>query len=251
MGVVLRIDDVQMTSDDIVNYLKFSGEFDEIADRIVKDKMTVLAAKQRELGLSGDELQQAADDYRRSLGMHRAKDTQEWLSELNVTAEDLETFVTELMLKNKMVNEVITDKAVDDYFALHSPQFETADIKHIVVQTMEKAKEIMALLDDDPDMFDELVKEHTLDEDTQYTQGRMMNVRRGTLSPDLEAKVFNASVNDVVGPVQLGDEDFFEIACVLKTHPADLNDAIKEEVGKAIYETWLQERAKDTSVSNK
>ncbi len=246
---VISIGNVQLNSDDIVNYLKFINEFDEIANKIVNDHLTIEAAKQRNISLSQDELQHAVDDFRRFAGLHRAKETQEWMEALNVTPDDFESFVSGLMLKNKMIVDITSDEEVDKYFRLHSPEFEAVDIKHIVVTGEDKAKEILALLDDDPDMFDELVAEHTVDEDTQYTNGQMTNVRRGTLETELEAKIFNAKAGDIVGPMQLGDEGFFEIVLVLDFHPAELTDNIRDEVSKSIYKQWLAERAKDVTIT--
>ncbi|MEN8189878.1 MAG: peptidylprolyl isomerase [Thermodesulfobacteriota bacterium] len=248
MSTVLTIDNVQLTAQDVINFLKFNNEFEEIANRIISDKLTVLAAGQRGISVSDEELQGGADDFRRFAGMHRAKDTEEWMKEMNVSVDDFESFIKDLLLKNKMMLDITSDEAINDYFRLHSPKFEAVDLKHIVIAGKDKANEIFALLEDDEDMFDELVIEHSIDEDTRFTQGRMMNVRRGTLGPDLEAKVFNASKDDLVGPVQLGDEDFFEIVQVLKFHPAELDEDIKMEVSKAIHEEWLADRAKDVQI---
>jgi len=248
MANVISIDNVQLSSDDIINYLKFNNEFDDIANKIVNDHLTIQAAKQRDLSLTQEELQQSADDFRRFAGLHRAKETQEWLAALNVTTDDFQTFISGLMLKNKMVIEITSDEEVDKYFRLHSPEFEAVDIKHIVVTGEDKANEILALLDDDPDMFDELVAEHTVDKDTQYSNGQMTNVRRGTLGKELEAKIFNAKAGDTVGPIQLGEEDFFEIVLILDFHPAELTDDIRDEVSKSIYNQWLSERAKDVTI---
>lgn len=249
MDAVLKIGDVRMTSDDIIKYLKFNNEFEEIVKRIIDDKVAVVTARQRGVTLSADEIQQAADDFRRYAGLHRAKDTQEWLDSLNVTVDDFESFISDLMLKNRMIAEVTSDKAVEDYFSLHSPDFESVDFKQIILDDENKAKEVMALLADDPDMFDELVLEHSIDEDTKYSHGIMMNVRRGTMSPELEAKVFNAKDGEIVGPVQLGDEEFYSIVYVLKFHPAELSDEIKDEVAQTVYNEWLAERAKDIPIT--
>ncbi len=62
------------------------------------------------------------------------------------------------------------------------------------------------------------------------------------------AKIFNAKAGDIVGPMQLGDEGFFEIVLVLDFHPAELTDNIRDEVSKSIYQQWLSERAKDVTI---
>ena len=251
MNTIVQVGDVQMTADDIVNYLKFNNEFEEIAERIIKDKIAVAIARQRGVTLSADALQKATDDFRRYAGLHRAKETQEWLEGLGVTVDDFEAFITDLMLKNTMIREITTEKAVEEYFALHSPKFESVDFKQLILDDKNKAEEIAALLADDPDLFDELVLEHSVDEDTRFTKGLMMRVRRGSMAPDLEAKVFNAQSGDIVGPVQFGDEDFYAIVAVLQFHPAELTEEIQDEVAQTLYDEWLAERAKELTISIK
>lgn len=248
MEAVLTIDNEEITARDIVTYLKFNNEFDELTDRIISDKLTVQAAKKRNMEPTLDELQSAANDFRRLLGLHRAKDTLEWFNELNITDDDFESFVKELILKNKMMVELASGEKIKAYFAQHSPQFETVDFKHIVVEGEDKAKEILALVKEEPDLFDELVLEHTLDDDTRYNQGKMLHVRRGIVSPDLEAKIFNAKAGDIIGPIQLGEEDVFEVVELLKFHPAELTAEVEEEVVQTIYREWLAERSQEASI---
>lgn len=248
METVLTIGEEEVTARDIINYLKFNDEFEELAERIVSDKLTAQAALKRDMAPSLEELQATADDFRRLQGLHRAKDTQEWFSDLNVTDDDFESFIKELILKNKMMTDLTSDEKIKAYFTQHSPQFEMVDFKHIVVEGESKAREILALVEEEPDLFDELVIEHTIDEDTRYSQGKMMHVRRGIVSPDLEARIFNANAGDFIGPIQLGDEDVFEVVQILKFHSAQLSDDVKGEVAQAIYRQWLSERSREASI---
>lgn len=249
MKTVLTVDTDKLTAEDIVTHLKFLNEFDVVSEKIIQDRLLVQAARRHGMEPGQEELQRAADDFRRYAGLHRARDTQEWLQQMGVTPDDFELFLKDLVMKNKMLSQITDDQAIEAYFAQHSLQFDAADLKHILLDSLPKAKEVRALLDDDPEMFDQLVLDQSIDDDTKYLQGRMMHVRRGTLVPELEAQIFNAKAGDIVGPIKLGDSEFYEVVLVTAIHPAVLNDDIRGEVGLALRNEWFAERTKNVTIS--
>jgi parvulin-like peptidyl-prolyl isomerase len=220
-----------------------------VADRIIRDKITVHEAKKKGITVSTEEVQQEADDFRRVATLHRAQETQEWLDKTGLTLDDFEAFVTERIYKKKMVETITSDQAIEEYFKLNSPKFDSVDIRHIVVDSEAKAKELMSLVSDDPESFGQLAREHSLDNETRKTGGLIGGVRRGVLPDEVSAKVFNASAGDVVGPFQLGEGYFYEIVQVTAMNPATLDDATKDEIGELIYNEWLGARMQEHNIS--
>jgi parvulin-like peptidyl-prolyl isomerase len=248
MTVAIKINDEVISAEQFVNILKMSNEFPLLAEKIIRDKITVQEAKKKGIRVSTDEVQQEADDFRRVLALHRAKDTQEWMDKRGLTLDEFEAFVTERIFKKKMVETIANEPAVEEYFKLNSPKFDSVDIRHIVVDTEAKAKELLSLLGEEPESFAELAKEHSLDSETRKTGGQIGGVRRGVLPDEVSAKVFNASVGDVVGPLELGDGYFYEIIQVTAVNPAALDDSTKEEIGELLYSEWLDARLQEHSV---
>ncbi|MDY6987901.1 MAG: peptidylprolyl isomerase [Thermodesulfobacteriota bacterium] len=249
MSTAIKINDEAITSEQFINILKMSNEFPLLAEKIIRDKITVQEAKKKGLSVSTEEVQQEADDFRRVAALHRAKDTQEWMDKRGLTLDEFETFVTERIYKKKMVETITSEQAVEEYFKLNSPKFDSADIRHIVVDTEAKAKELMSLLAEDPDSFSDLAREHSLDGETRKTGGQIGGLRRGVLPDEVSAKVFNASAGDVIGPLRLGDGYFFEIIQVTAMNPASLDDSAKEEIGELIYNEWLEARLQEHTVT--
>lgn len=249
METVVTVDGQGFDAKDLITYLKLNNEFDDIVERMTRDKVTVCAGAKRGFSVSTEELQENADNLRRHVGLHRAKDTQGWLDELHVTIDDFEGHIHDMVMKRKVQEDVVTDAAIDAYFQQHSPKFDTIDLKQIVLDDEGKAKEMVALLEDDPDLFAELVQAHSIDDETRNNGGSMKGVRRGTLALEVEAKLFNATDGDIVGPLQLGDSDFFEVFVVTQKHKAVLTDFVKDEVGATLFSDWLAERMDEIAVS--
>lgn len=244
MTAIVRIDDEVIGTEDFIKTLKLTGQFESLIEQLVRDKLTVRAAKKQGIPVSPEEIQDRADQFRRVQGLHRAADMNHYLDALGVSLDEFESFVTDGLYQEKMMADVCSDKAVDDYFKLHSPKFDSVEVSHIVLDAEGKAKEMMSVLRDDPDSFAEMAREHSM-ADTSERGGVIGKVLRGSLKSDVEAKVFNAAVGDLLGPFPAPDRSFYEIFAVNAKYPAMLDEETAAEVRRLLREEWLLARAQE------
>lgn len=244
MVAIVRIDDEVIGTEDFIKTLKLTGQFESLIEQLVRDKLTVRTAKKQGIPVSPEEIQDRADQFRRVQGLHRAADMNHYLDALGVSLDEFEAFVMDVLYQEKMMADVCSDKAVDDYFKLHSPKFDSVEISHIVLDAEGKAKEMMSVLRDDPDSFAEMAREHSI-ADTSERGGVIGKVLRGSLKSDVEAKVFNAAVGDLLGPFPAPDRSFYEIFAVNAKYPATLDEETAAEVRRLLREEWLLARAQE------
>ena len=247
MTDLVKIDDEVISCEDFIKLLKFSGTFDGLLEDIVKDKLTVHAAKKAGLEITTEELQERADQLRRVKGLRRAVDMNRYLDSTGLTLDDFEQFLTEMLYHEKMMEKVGNDAAVDEYFNLNAPRFDSIEVSHIVVDSEGKAREIIATLEDDPDSFEDLAREHSL-ADTRDDGGYVGKVLRGALRSDVEAKVFNADEGDLLGPFPSADESYFEIFLVTAKRPAALTEETVAEVRRLLQDGWIAARAREHNI---
>src|SRR2546423_8203721 len=86
--VVATIDGSALSLREFLRALMAQGDLQPLIKEAVEGILIATAAKREGLSVSEDELQQAADDYRRSLGLHKAEGTHNWLRQNHLTAED-------------------------------------------------------------------------------------------------------------------------------------------------------------------
>jgi len=244
MTSVVKIDGNAIDLAEFVRTLKLTGQFEALLEQFVRDRLAVLGAKKAGIQVSEAEIQERADQFRRVRGLHRASDTNKYLDAMRITLDEFEAFITASLYQEKMIRKVCDDQAVQGYFKLNSPKFDSIEVSHIVVDSEPKAKEMVAVLRDDPDSFDEMAREHSIAE-TRDRGGLIGKVLRGSLRPDLESKVFNAAAGDLLGPFASGDRTVFEIFRVNATHPARLDDDTATEVRRLLKEDWLRVRAQE------
>jgi len=247
MSDLLKIDDEVLTTDDFVKLLKFTGRFDELMEDIVKDKLTVHSARKLGISVTPEEIQERADQLRRVRGLHRVVDMNRYLDSTGITLDDFEMFVTEMLLHEKMSEQIGTDEAVEEYFSLNSPKFDSIEVSHIVLDSEGKAKEIMAILEDDPESFEEMAREHSIS-DTREDGGYIGKVLRGALQTEVESRVFNAAQGDLLGPFASDDGTCFEIFTVNAKVPSTLNEETMDEVRRLLKDEWLAARAREHTI---
>lgn len=247
MNDLVRVNDEVITSEGFIKFLKLTGRFDSLMDEVVKEKLTVQAARSAGLAPSAESIQERANQIRRIRGLHRAADMNQYLDALNVSLDEFEAFVVEHILYDDMNARIISDEAVEEYFGLNSPRFDAIDISHIVVESEGMAREIVAMLEDDVDMFEDLAREHSI-ADTKNGGGRIGRVLRGALHADVEAKVFQADEGAILGPFEIPGGSAFEVFRINGKEPASLNTETIDEIKRFIRDEWLAARARESRI---
>jgi peptidylprolyl isomerase len=244
MTSVVKIDGAAIDLAELVRTLKLTGQFEALLEQFVRDRLAVLGARKAGIQVSEAEIQERADQFRRVRGLHRASDTNKYLDAMRISLEEFEAFITASLYQEKMLQKVCDDQAIQGYFKLNSPKFDSIEVSHIVLDCEPKAREVLAVLRDDPAGFDELAREHSI-ADTRERGGLIGKVLRGSLRSDVEAKVFNAAPGDLLGPFASGDRTAFEIFRVNAKHLARLDDDTTTEVRRLLREEWLRARAQE------
>jgi peptidylprolyl isomerase len=244
---VIRINDEVIDSDSLVKLLKLGGRFDEVIDDVVRVKVAAHEAKRSGVVLQPEAVQERADQLRRLMGLHRAAEMNRYLEETKVSLNEYQAFVTDMLSYEKMMERVLSDQSVEKFFQLNSPKFDSIDVSHIVLDSEGKAREIAAILRDEPKRFAELAREHSF-ADTGKEGGHIGRVARGSLQPDVEAKVFNAEVGTVLGPFPTEDELFYEIFMINGKQAPTLDDDTKTQIRRLLKDKWLADRAREHRV---
>lgn len=244
MTGIVRIDDEIVTTEDFIRSLKLSGQFEGLVEQLVRDRLTVSAARKLGLPVTPEQIQERADEFRRVLGLHRAADTNHYLDALGISLDEFETFITDSLYQEAMMEQVCSDAAVDQYFKLNSPRFDSVEVSHIVLDSDGKAREMMSVLAEEPEAFAEMASEHSMAE-TRQQGGLIGKVLRGSLKPDIEARVFNATPGEPLGPFPSPDQSGFEIFRVNARYPAALDADTSAEIRRLLREQWLAARAQE------
>ena len=244
MTAVMKLDGKAIDLTEFVRTLKLTGQFETLLEQFVRDRLAVLGARKSGIQVTEEEIQERANQFRRVRGLHRAADMNRYLDAFGVSLDEFEAFVTDTLYQEKMLAEIGSDEAVEAYFKLNSPKFDSVEVSHIVLESEGQAREMMSILADDPESFADMAREHSI-ADTRESGGVIGKVLRGSLKTEIEAKVFNAQAGDLIGPFAAPDGSFYEIFSVTAKCPATLDADVASEVRRVLREEWLAARAQE------
>jgi len=239
--LVARINDETISADAFVKLLKLKGLLDDLLESALIDKLVVHAAKNLGIMVTADDIQERADEFRRVMGLHRSRDTIDYLNNIDMTIEEFEAYVEESLYKDKVQELIIRNDAVDDYFRANLSIFERVELHHIVLDSQAKANEVLAILSEDVSYFSELAKQHSLASDTRDNGGYIGKINRGCLPNDIEIKVFIAKPGDLLGPFFVNG--FYEIFYISDKYTPELDSVTTEEVKRRLFDEWLENQA--------
>lgn len=236
--IALEVDGEAVSLADVLRLAKFSGQL-QFVQEAIDAALIRQAAAQQGVEVSGEELQQAADDFRLARELHDAEATERWLAAHHLTYEDWE-----LMLEQEIITRKLRDKLtagrVEQRFAEQKLSFDSAAISRIIAPSEDLARELRSqIIDDDAD-FHALARQYSRDEATRPAGGYVGLMRRTEMEAAVESAIFGASHGKVVGPFKT-DEGW----CLFKVeaiHRATLDEASREVIKSLLFDEWLSER---------
>jgi len=134
-----------------------------------------------------DQFQQALDQYGVSMETVRS---------------DIRVNLTARKIAEQQIN--ISDQQLEEYFNANQSEFnisDEAEARHILVDSLEEANEIIGLLDQGSD-FAELAKERSEDPGSKDQGGNLGFFKPGAMVPEFDEAVFSMEIGQISEPVE-------------------------------------------------
>lgn len=221
----------------LLHTLKVQGKMGFVDDAL-RAILISQAAKREGVTASDEELQEAADEYRRWLGLHKASDTHEWLKQNRANVDDLEERI-ELAIYTEKLKQKVTDGRAAKYLADHRSSFDTATISQLVVRERGLAEELSKQITEQNADFHELARQHSIDARSRPAGGFIGVMKRRDLDPAIQSAVFAAKSGDIVGPVK-GEMGYY-LFKVENLHQGELTGDTRSEIEDMLFGEWLAE----------
>lgn len=155
---------------------------------------------------------------------------EEWLQVTGQTRDDYKEMLRQSMLAQRVMGVVTADVPTEA---------EQVHARHIMVETEEIGREILAALQDGAD-FVSLAREHSVDQATRDNGGDLGWFPRGLVAPELENAAFALQPGQVSDLIPLGEG--YHIVQVVErevAHPLSLE--MQMDLQLATFEGWLEE----------
>jgi hypothetical protein len=197
---------------------------DALAGRLVQEE-----ARRAGLAVPADDLQAAADLFRRRHGLSTAADTHAWLLGRGLSVDDFEARLEESLLADRF-KQHLTAPQVDEYFAAHRAEFELLRLGLVLVERDDLARELASQVRDEGRDLEDVARAHGL------PVARHQTLRKDLPAPLAEA-LAPAKTGELVGPV--GTAEGFALVVVEECRPAELDAATRQRLQDELFEAWV------------
>lgn len=203
------------------------------------EELCVRAARAAGLAASSDELQRAANDFRRRQGLLSAEQTRAWLAAEQLPLEDFEAGLEEGLLVEKFKDHLLVLHG-PAHFQANAAAYARASLREMVVPSEGLARELLQQLNEDGADFAELARRHSL-APSRTQGGDLGTLCRIDLPAPAADAVFAAREGQVVGPLLAsGGHHLYHVERLLPPDPDC--PATRTLVRQAVFEAWLCDR---------
>lgn len=222
--------------DEFINFLKKNFQLKDISQKIIEQKIIEYKARELNLVVTDDEIQQECDRLRKEKKLEKATDTMAWLTEQMVSVEIWEQAIYENLLREKLANELFREE-VKAFFSQNKINFEQVVLYQIIVPYNKLAWEILYQIEEEEMSFYHAAHLYDVDEKRRLNCGYEGKIYRWSLPPDISTKVFSAKEKQPIVPFQT--EQGYHILMVENFIEAELTEEISQEILHKMFEQWL------------
>ena len=255
---VATVGSEKITKDDLYTYMvKQSGQ--QALDALISEKIIELEAKKNNVKVEASEIDEEIATYEE---MYGGKESLE--AALASSGFDMDylrgNIETNLMIKKILEPTIeITEAEISDYFTQNKASFdqqEQVSARHILVETVETANEVLDKLNSGED-FETLASEYSIDTANKDSGGALGFFGRGQMVPAFEEAAFGAEIGKVVGPVEtdygyhllIVDEKVEAVEATLEDKKEEVRDTLLDQKIQSQVTTWLDEKYQEYNIN--
>ena len=243
--VIIEINETQIRLSHIVKSMRVTGK-DSLHDLFTQRGLVFQIAQREKIAIPRDELQKRIDQWRYKNRLESVEDTENYLSQRNITFTDIAREIEYQMLQDRLKAQ-ITAEQIQAHFASQKLASERREICWILVNERDIAEEIAMQIKDGGRDFHTLARQYSLDERTRPASGYLGRQSRRDLPIDVAPLLFAAEVGTIIGPIKV--ETGYALYYIQQHCPAVLDEATKARCVRELYQLRLRREAKRSHIS--
>lgn len=222
-------------------------QYQSLVDRVADYHLLLAACDRLGISTTTEELQEEADNWRRSNDLLSASDTRSWLGYKNLSADDLEKSAEFRILTRKLLQKEHGPGAVKERFERDVHRYTGAALSILAVGSKEKCEELAKQLNEEKRSFAHLARKHSIEPATAAAGGMLGWTTLADIPEDARDPVLqSAGRGEIVGPIESGGVwHLIQVAALEK--PA-FGPEFEKVVMAELLDEWLAAERKRTKV---
>lgn len=226
-----------INSREIITYLRKNLQLKEICQKIIYQKIIHNTALSRGLIVTPEEIQSEVNHLQMEQQLETDADVFVWLEEHIITVDDWKAGIRDRLLQQKLANFLFSQE-LEIYFIQHQPDFEQVLLYQLIVPYEQLANELFYQISEQEITFYEAAHLYDIDEKRRDCCGCEGKIYRYNLKPELADVVFNASIGELIGP--MNTERGSHLLMVEEFIPSELTATIRQEILQQMFVQWIE-----------
>ncbi|AFY52967.1 parvulin-like peptidyl-prolyl isomerase [Rivularia sp. PCC 7116] len=237
---------LSISSQEIIHYLKISCQVPDVIEGIAIKKIIADIAKQADITVSEDELQQEGDRLRFAKKLVKATDTWAWLKRHHLALNEFEELAYNNIIWDKVAHHLFSD-TVESFFYQNQFDFMAAATYEVVLDDYDLALELFYGIQENELTFPEIAREYISNPQSRRAAGYQGIKQRNDFRPEVAAAVFAAKPPQVIKPITINKSVY--LIWVEEIIQPDLNDELREQIITDLFDDWLKQQIQQMEIS--
>lgn len=178
-----------------------------VIDTLIQQRVMLEQAREMEVAVTDAEVDAHYAQTQASLGGAEAfeRKMREGKTDPATLRDDIREFLTIQKLEQTLQSSlVVTEEEITAFFESNKAELlkDHARVRHILVDTVEKAEEVLQRLFKDREAFAELAKVYSLDAGSRGAGGELGWIAKGQTEPEFDRAVFAMQAGETSSPVR-------------------------------------------------
>ncbi|WP_017314973.1 peptidylprolyl isomerase [Mastigocladopsis repens] len=241
---MLRV--LNVSQEEILYHIRISCQIPSLLEGIATRKIIADAAKQADLKIEPEELQQAADNLRLANKLLKAEDTWAWLKKYHLSVDDFEELAYTNLLSNKLAMHLFADH-IEPFFYEHELDYAGAVIYEVILDDEDLALEVFYALQECEISFQQIARQY-IKEPALRRAGGYQGIRRHIdLKPEIAAAVFAANPPQILKPIMTPKG--VHIILVEEIIQPQLDEQLRVKILGDLFAAWLKQQMAELEIS--
>jgi parvulin-like peptidyl-prolyl isomerase len=235
------IERLTISAEEVLQQVKLSGQLVAVKEAINFRRIVQNAARERNIGVSPEDIQTAADEFRKVNNLQRAEDTLAWLQQQELTVEEFESMIHFSVLQSKLAQHLFADQ-VEAYFAAHLLDYTTVALYEVILEDEDIALELFYSLKEGETTFFEVAQKYIQDPEQRRKGAYRGIVRRTELRAEISSAVFASRPPQLLKPILSANG--INLIYVDEIIIPELNSKMRSEILLSLFTDWIKRKLK-------